>query len=383
MLARRNLSALLLASLATLPCHGREPDEPEAQLPVDPVAEQRLLELAGPESRIRRTDHFLIAYNTSDTTVAGLVSRLEATQRGVYRFCRINDLPAGRLTHRLEVLFFETYEQYGEAARAIGFNYQGSSGFYSHQSNIATFFNVLNSPSLKEINRLIEQANKAIEALRRRKPVDRKALRAKVKERSRLANVRDRAVERINRSTVQHETAHQLFFNCGVHVRGAQNPAWLVEGLACLFETPPTSSGSGAGAINQARLADFRACLGGKDPRDKLSAEDLQVALSAGKFVPLRTLVGDPSLFTSRNNRNLVHYYSQAWSLVCYLQRAKRDQLAEYLRLLGQRELGAEITSEREVADFESVFGPPDERFERNWADYILTKLRFKPSELN
>jgi hypothetical protein len=96
----------------------------------------------------------------------------------------------------------------------------------------------------------------------------------------------------------------------------------------------------------------------------------------------LRRLVADSSLFTRRNDPNLVHYYSQAWALVCYLQRTKRDQLSEYLRLLGTRQVSRVVTPEQEIADFESVFGPPDENFERRWAAYILANLRFKPSEL-
>jgi hypothetical protein len=376
------LAALLVVLPGVQRCAAEPPGEPDSALPVDPAAERELLELGGPGLTVRRTDHFLIAYDTSKESVTALVSRLEATHRAVYRFCRINELPAQPLRRRLQILFFESPEQYAEVARAARFNSNGSAGFYSQRTNVATFFNILNAPELRDINRRIQQLESAIESLRKAKPVDRDAVRAKARERSSMINVRDRVVERINRTTVQHETAHQLFFNAGVHVRGAQNPDWLVEGLACLFETPPSQSGAGAGTVNQARLSDFRSCLGNGNPKANLKAKDLEVALSSGKFVPLRTLIGDTSLFLRRNDPNLVHYYSQAWALVCYLQRAKRDELADYLRLLGQRPVGLEISSEQEIADFESVFGPLDERFQRRWVAYILVNLRFKPSEL-
>jgi hypothetical protein len=375
--------ALLVSPLVAWPCPGQPAEPPTPSLPVDSAAERELLEIGGPGLRLRRTEHFVVAYNTSDESLTALISRLEATHRSVYRFCRINELPARPLSRRLQVLFFDTYDEYARIAQAAGFSFQGSVGFYSQRTNVATFYNMFNSPELSEINRLIEQAEGSMERLRGTRPIDRQALQVQVKERSRLVNVRDRTVERINRSTVQHETAHQLLFNAGVHVLGAHNPHWLVEGLACLFETPPSASGAGAGAVNQLRLADFRACLGDGDAGGKLKHDDLGTALAGGKFVPLRRLVSDPTLFTRRADPNLVHHYSQAWALVCYLQRAKREQFAEYLRLLGQRQVGQAVAPEQEIADFESIFGPLDERFERRWAVFILTKMRFKPSELN
>ncbi len=36
--------------------------------------------------------------------------------------------------------------------------------------------------------------------------------------------------------TIVHEAVHQLAFNTGVHERLADNPQWIVEGLATMFE---------------------------------------------------------------------------------------------------------------------------------------------------
>ena len=54
---------------------------------------------------------------------------------------------------------------------------------------------------------------------------------------------RDAIVEQHDRLVLRHEAAHQLFYRFGVHQRSAANPVWLVEGLACQFET---SAGPGA-----------------------------------------------------------------------------------------------------------------------------------------
>jgi hypothetical protein len=174
--------------------------------------------------------------------------------------------------------------------------------------------------------------------------------------------------------------AHQLFFNRGIHIFEAQNPGWLVEGIACLFETPPTASGAGVGSINQMRLRDFRTILGGGDPSRRLSAGDLSTAYASGKFLPLKELIGDANLFSRRNDLNIVHYYTQGWSLVAYLQRRHRDEFAEYLRVLATRTPGQKLTAKRELADFEAAFGEIDEKFEERWCTYIVD-LKYKPSE--
>ncbi|MCP4248307.1 MAG: DUF1570 domain-containing protein, partial [bacterium] len=346
----------------------------EAETP----AEEALLARTGPGFHLRRTERFLIAYDTPHDTLRSLVSRLEATYDSVYRFCKINEIPTQRQADRLEVLFFDGYETFGRYADSVGFAYWGSAGFYDQRTNVAAFVNVLHLPNVTPLNNQVERHKHRIERLRAKRPIDRRALREANKKMTRLVNQRDRLVEQTNRMTVQHETAHQVLFNAGLHVFAAQNPGWLVEGLACLFETPPSSSGAGVGATNQARLDDFRRSLGNGKPGGRIKVEALQEAYADGKMLPLGELIGDANLFSRRNNPNLVHHYSQSWSLVCYLQRRHREKFADYLRLLSRREVGCTTTPESEIGDFERIFGPLSERFERQWARFIL-QLPFKP----
>lgn len=350
--------------------------------PQDPAAEQDLLLRGGGDLRIERTDHFLIAYDAADRDMRRLLSRLRATHRHIYRFCKINDLPAEPLQQRLNVLFFNTRRQYQDYAAKEGFARSESVGFFSQRSNVSAFYNLADSPMLRAINQPIDQLDRQIQALQEKRPPDRSRIRKLRRQRQELVNVRARTVERLNRLTIQHEAAHQILFNAGIHVRGAQNPGWLTEGLACLFETPPSASGSGAGATNQLRLADVRACCGASGDLDRLRAQDMQVALTSKKFLPLRELIGRANLFDDGQDPNLVHYYSQAWSLVCYLQRNRRPQFAQYLRRLAQRRPGQQITPQAEIADFEAAFGPLDQRMQDRWARFVLERLQFKPSQL-
>ena len=346
----------------------------------DPAAEVALLDRLGPDARLRRTDHFLIAYDTPEETIRSLVSRLEATYRAVFRVCAVNGIPAEHPGERLEVLCFHRFEDYARFAAESGFAAAGTAGFYNQANNLAAFVNVLNLPELSALNRSVETHRRRLDTLRAARPSHREALDRQQRQWRRLAGERDRFVERANRLTVQHEAAHQILFNAGVHVRGAQNPGWLVEGLACLFETPPSRWGAGPGATNQMRLGDFRSSLGGGDPSARLRPDDIQRAFESGTFVPLRELVGEADLFSRREDPNLVYHYCQAWSLVCYLQRAHRLEFAEYTRRLAGRRPGERLPAEAEIAEFEDVFGPLDERFERRWARYVLS-LRFRPGE--
>ena len=61
-----------------------------------------------------------------------------------------------------------------------------------------------------------------------------------------------------------------------------------------------------------------------------------------------------------------------------YLQRAHREELAQYIAVLAGRRPGQRITSKDEIAQFETIFGPADARFERRWAAFIFN-LRFVP----
>ena len=68
-----------------------------------------------------------------------------------------------------------------------------------------------------------------------------------------------------NADTIIHEATHQTAFNVGIHNRFADQPRWLVEGLATMFEARGVwnsqSYHSLNDRINKGRLADFRAGL--------------------------------------------------------------------------------------------------------------------------
>lgn len=158
----------------------------------------------------------------------------------------------------------------------------------------------------------------------------------------------DAALEQAEQLTVQHEIAHQVFFNCGVLVRGGAYPIWLREGLACLFEVPMPCCRDGIVPINWLRHADIAA------PRDLPSVKDL--------LTMPRAWDRDPVVASRR--------YAHAWSLTHMLLHRRPREMREYLRVLAARPTGSHPADEQEWAEFEAAFGPVDE-VDGAWRAYV------------
>ncbi len=346
--------------------------------PADKVAAQ-LLEIAGEDFRIRQTEHFTICYDGPYSTLSPHVGRLEGTYDATERFCRANGVVSGKLEAPLPVLFFKESADFARYAAAVGMQTDSVAGFYLHKNNVAAFLNTLNNPEIRRIN---EQIGKAEQRLRRLNvddagtPAGRKAL---SRDLTLWRSRRDALVERFNRLVLQHEAAHQVMFNLGVHVRGAKSPSWLVEGLACQFEVPQSDLSGVLRNVNQMRLADLREAMG-VPPEAKDQADvDPAVIFGTGRLVPLAKLVSDDDLFV-RPPIDRTVLYAEAWGLVAYLHRERRESFAKYLGLLGRRLPGEVIAAEGEINDFEKTFGQLGEGFDREWIKFIL-RLRFEPSE--
>jgi len=374
-------------------------------LAIDEGREAALLRAAGDGFQIKRTPHFIIAYDTDRDLVDELTGRLEQTYHAVHHFCEMNGIEARGLDRRLEVVFFNHRASYDRYSAGIGFRSAGTYGLYFEPTNRSAFYNAINDPELVQLHAEIVGARSSLDDLSRavndikgsRTQVEIEFAdgrrisgpKAEVKRvvAKEIESARDKlhaldarrkaCCARINQTVIQHETAHQVLFNAGVHVRGAMNPRWLVEGLACLFETPPGGLGTGMAAINQARLKDIRSTVSSRRNKRRLTSEDFVQAVSDGRLTPPPRLVADPGLFDERGDRGAIHY-AAAWAMTHYLQRTKTAELAAYLKVLSRRRPGFRPTPASEVALFEAHFGPLDETFLRRWGGYILN-LHYRP----
>lgn len=319
----------------------------------------RLLALGGDGFRIYRTDHFLIASDANEAVVNPLGDRLETTYQAVVRFCEGIKFPIHPPDKPLPVLIFNRHSDFERYASSVGFSDPAAPGFYHPRNNTVAFCNLLDLPQLREISQRIEQADAQRDSAT---PPER------IRE---WRSQRDSSVETFNRLVIQHEAAHQVLFNTGVLSREADNPDWLVEGLACQFEVPSPDS------VNQLRLADFREALGVKPDAVNIDEAGLRAARPDGRFLSLADFVADDEFNAADENKRTCRY-AQAWALVDCLHRTRGDALAAYLRRLAGRPPNERSDRQQRIADFESEFGRLDLAFEQAWIRFVL-KLPFDP----
>jgi hypothetical protein len=144
-----------------------------------------------------------------------------------------------------------------------------------------------------------------------------------------------------NIATVIHEATHQIAFNSGMHTRLADNPLWLVEGMAMYFETPDLSSKTGwktAGAVNDERLGQFRDFLTKRRKPDSLE-----------------TLIATDARFNDAEQ--MPDAYGEAWALTQFLIRTKKEAYVKYLNMLAAKSPMVLDTPQERLAEFRAAFG--------------------------
>jgi hypothetical protein len=167
-------------------------------------------------------------------------------------------------------------------------------------------------------------------------------------------HVRDRRND-TNLSTIMHEVAHQLSFNCGLLNRQGDAPLWLIEGLACYCE--PTINGAWQG-------------IGGPNPQRARSL--MGPANGRGAFIPLRDLVRTDDWLRKANRVDQILLgYAQSWALFRMLMEQQPRQLRRYLELIYPRR-----TPDHRLTDFGQAFGADLARLERNYQAYMQRIVR-------
>jgi hypothetical protein len=142
-----------------------------------------------------------------------------------------------------------------------------------------------------------------------------------------------------NAETIIHEATHQTAYNVGVHARFAEQPKWVVEGLASMFEAPGVWSAASlhtqADRINRYRLDSFR----------EGAAQRPQQWLAA-------LVAGDQRFETA-----VLDAYAEAWTLSFYLCETRPQEYSAYLARVSQRKLFTPYTPAERLADFTAAFG--------------------------
>lgn len=365
----RNLVGILLA-IALLACSA-------AAQPIGETTKESMRTL-GPSFRLKQSEHFDIAYDTPYDTLRKLMGRIEGTYGAVQRFAEgagLTDVPHDRLT----VVLFQSYDDFSAFAAGAGIQGGGLAGFYRPSTNVSTFFDTAAHPSIVELDFQIDSARAQFAKLRQQGISARDRQQAVQATISSWIAQRKGFVERINKMVVQHEAAHQVAFNLGLHVRGAQNPIWLVEGLACQFEVAQPNQNGRLTSVNHMRLADFRDALGLPALAQSAAPQALDHAIRAGKLWPIADLVAMQQVPAASAEQQSM-FYAQSWALVAFLHRSRPDAFAKYVLSAAKRKPGAAITPADELAAFEDAFGAASPELNAQFFDTML-KLRLNLSK--
>ncbi len=283
------------------------------------------------------SNHFLAIGNTTLEFTKARLHNCEMIYPMFVNHFRKRGFPVREPGVRLLVAVFDSQEGFeawiGQKVPAA------ITGLYHFKSNTLVIYDFAG-------NRMVREIRKQGKEISRRLPTD--LQRTQFSEG--LSMRVDVARGDVNVSTVMHEVAHQLSFNCGMLNREASVPLWLAEGLACYCE-PTVNGGSwqGIGEPNPNRTAELVAPVRGRR-----------------EFIPLKVLLTDDNVIRSGGVDQIILGYSQSWALFRMLMEEQPEQLRDYLS-----EIYYEKTDERRLDDFTAAFGSDLNKFEKHYHAYM------------
>jgi hypothetical protein len=274
----------------------------------------------------------VLVFTSSRADAKKLGARLESVYRWVVKYQDMIGVPYKAPQHKLEMYYFGTNEEYRSYQTTDGFLEPGAIGYYIRTRNRSAFFDYSTEPWMMSIKERLKDTN--------------------WRTRVYWTNQLNRYSDYLSLTVIQHEAAHHIHFNTGVFARDQLGvPRWVSEGLAQMFEAPPTEAGGSLGSINHFRLNEFRQIYG-RSPR----------------------VLGDFRLFIVDNNQWKGGVsYSLGWAIQHYLWKEKREGYIKFMREL------AALTGDSEFGEtelqklFEDNFGKVDDAWTDKFHKYILT----------
>ncbi len=166
------------------------------------------------------------------------------------------------------------------------------------------------------------------------------------------------------RDTLTHETTHQLGFNSGLHSRLGDDPTWIIEGLAMLFEGDANRDDTRQQTtvtqrMNRERFLWFR-----------------EYSQTRRPLKSLEEFVTTNALFST----NTLDAYSEAWALTFFLAETRSSNLSGYLKRLANRTELGEYTPMKRLNDFKTSFGKDIPHLETQYLRFMQELESATPS---
>jgi hypothetical protein len=337
-LSSQELAAILgpSESFALLETYGESSTSALDACTTDEESVAEMQQLADPSRcDVLETDHFVFVYTSERKVAQRLAARLESVYRWNVRFMELMGIPSHRPRHRLEIYFFGKHEEFrAYAAYDIGGAGEGLLGFYMPPTNRSAFFAMEDWPPFQRAHEALGQ--KGIDGNRRMK----------------VENLIRRLSDHMNLEVVQHEAAHHIHFNIGLFNPRAPTPRWLGEGMAQMFEAPPSPTGGSLGTTNYSRLREFR----------RIHGADRE------KFPP-----GYLSYFLWRmpHGQFTAADYPLGWAICHYLWSKERAAFGKFLLSISEMEDDVEVTPTEKQKMWEDAFGPLKEDWEKKFFKHM------------
>lgn len=292
-------------------------DKPFVPLKAEQVAEAALQEL-GPTFRVRRTNNYVICYDTSAAYAEWCGALYERLNSAFYSYWENQGVKLAESEFPLVAYIFKDKPTFARFCQPeIGPSIHSMIGYYSIRTNRVSMFDLTGLAA--NGSRVTTTAARINQILRRPQA--------------------ERTV-----ATIVHEATHQLAYNSGLQTRFADNPDWVSEGLAVYFETPDLTSRKGwrnVGGVNRFNLTHFRRYQASR-PADSL-----------------RSLLTDDSRF--RQSATARAAYGEGWALNYFLIRTRRKEYSAYLAELARQTPLVDQTAEERIGMFTTHFGSPEE----------------------
>jgi len=307
----------------------------------------------GNEFEVVATTHYLVCATRSQAAQYAKV--FEEIYRGFHAYFSTRGFKITEPEFRLVAIVFPDHKAFGEYARKDGVTAApGLVGYYHQTSNRTALFDSKTAAlSLRERVPGPQTEAFSTDRLFRSIPDLRNLT---------FADGRTWCADQTWHGTIQadlkdtivHEATHQVAFNTGLHSRIGDNPVWVLEGLATVFEAPGVRSRSNRydvdSRINTERFLWFG---------DFVNRRRTQKSLA--KFIasdtPFKTAVLDA--------------YSQAWALTFFLLETRPSDYARYLKRIAEHNPLEPYTAKQRVNDFKNIFGDDVERLEVEFLRFI------------
>lgn len=279
----------------------------------------------GKEFEFATSDHYIVCAKPG--SARGFAKLFESVYRTFHNYFSVRGFRVDKPEFPLVAIVFPDQTAFANYCRQDGFPaFRGLMGYYLRTSNRVALFDAQAT------------GGESTDTSQRRRAA------------YRVGTVMNAGLQ----DTIIHEATHQVAFNVGLHSRIGDNPKWIVEGLATVFEAPgirdSKSNSTLASRINRDRFVWF-----------KNFAEKRRKPNSLESFLKV-----DIGFQTSA-----LDAYSQAWALSFYLVETRPAAYAKYLKKVADRDPMESYTGKQRVADFQASFGGDLRLFEAGFLRYM------------